>query len=107
MAKNALQTQNHIKRSLGDHLFNAANITLFVLIALIILFPFFNVFAISLTSNVEYMREPYIIWPREPTLEAYQYIFSTSLIPRSYVLTIFITVTATALSTLITSMLAY
>ena len=30
MAKNALHTQNHIKRSLGDHLFNAANITLFV-----------------------------------------------------------------------------
>ena len=107
MAKNAAVSTHHIKRSVGDHIFNACNITLFVIIAVMIIFPFFNIFAISLTSNVEYMREPFIIWPKEPTLEAYEYIFSTSLIPRSYVLTIGITIAATALSTLVTSMLAY
>ena len=96
-----------IRHSIGDNIFNVFNIVLFVFIAVIILFPFFNIFAISLTSNVEYMREPYILWPKEPTWEAYSYIFSTSLIPRSYVLTIFITFAATTLSTLITSMLAY
>ncbi len=106
MAKHG-KTHNHIRRSLGDHIFNGANIVLFILISLIILFPFFNIFAISVTSNVEYMREPYIIWPKEPTMEAYSYIFSTSLIPRSYILTIGITIAATLLSTLITSMLAY
>ena len=106
MAKHG-KTHNHIRRSLGDHIFNGANIILFILISLIILFPFFNIFAISVTSNVEYMREPYIIWPKEPTMEAYSYIFSTSLIPRSYILTIGITIAATLLSTLITSMLAY
>ena len=100
-------TGNHIRRSAGDHIFNAANILLFILIAIIIIFPFFNIFAISLTSNVEYMREPYILWPKEPTFQAYTYIFSTSLIPRSYALTIFITAAATTLSTLVTSMLAY
>ena len=99
--------RNKIKISLGDRIFNVINVLLFIVITLVILFPFFNIFAISLTSNVEYMREPYILWPKEPTLEAYQYIFSTSLIPRSYVLTIFITLSATLLSTLITSMLAY
>ncbi len=98
---------NRIRHSFGDNLFNAFNIVLFVLIAFIIIFPFFNILAISLTSNAEYMREPYILWPKAPTLESYAYIFSTSLIPRSYALTIFITIAATMLSTLVTSMLAY
>ncbi|MBQ8081687.1 MAG: carbohydrate ABC transporter permease [Clostridia bacterium] len=96
-----------IKRSAGDHVFNALNIFLFVLITIIIIFPFFNIVAISLTGNVEYMREPFIIWPKEPTLEAYRYMFGTPLIPRSYGITLLITVSATVLSTLITSMLAY
>ena len=107
MAKNAVHPGMKIRRSVGDHIFNICNILFFILIAIIILFPFFNIFAISLTSNVEYMREPFIIWPKEPTLESYAYIFSTSLIPRSYVLTILITISATLLSTLVTSMLAY
>ena len=107
MAKNAVHPGMKIRRSVGDHIFNICNILFFILISIIILFPFFNIFAISLTSNVEYMREPFIIWPKEPTLESYAYIFSTSLIPRSYVLTILITISATLLSTLVTSMLAY
>ncbi len=105
MAKNAVHPGMKIRRSVGDHIFNICNILFFILISIIILFPFFNIFAISLTSNVEYMREPFIIWPKEPTLESYAYIFSTSLIPRSYVLTILITISATLLSTLVTSML--
>lgn len=98
---------NKIRHSVGDRVFNFFNVLLFVLIAVIIIFPFFNIVAISLTSNVEYMREPFILWPKEPTLEAYRYMFATSLIPRSYGITLLITISATILSTLITSMLAY
>ena len=63
--------RSQIKHSLGDRIFNICNIAFFALIALIIIFPFFNIVSISLTSNVEYMREPFILWPKEPTLEAY------------------------------------
>ena len=77
MAKNPAHTGMKIKHSLGDNIFNVVNIILFIFIAIIILFPFFNIFAISLTSNVEYMREPYIVWPKEPTLQASPYMFST------------------------------
>ena len=107
MEQSLHQKPTKIKRSLGDHIFNACNILFFALIVIIILFPFFNIVAISLTSNVEYMREPYIIFPAEPTLEAYRYMFGTSLIPRSYMITILITISATLVSTLVTSMLAY
>ena len=50
-----------IKHSVGDRVFNVCNIVFFALIGLIIIFPFFNIVAISLTSNVDYMREPFIL----------------------------------------------
>lgn len=99
--------KNKIKLTIGERLFDIFNVVLFLAIAAAIIFPFFNVLAISLTSNAEYMREPYIIFPSAPTFEAYSYMFGTPTIPRSYAVTFFITVTGTFLSTLVTSMLAY
>lgn len=99
--------RNRIKESFGSKLFDVCNVVFFILCALLIIFPFFNILAISVTSNTEFMREPFIIWPKEPTLEAYRYLFSTPLIPRAYAITLIITVSGTLLSTLITSMLAY
>ena len=99
--------RNKIKRSPIDFVFDTCNNILFLIIALVIIFPFFNIVAISLTGNVEYMASPYIIFPKNPTLEAYSYMFSTPLIPRAYGVTLIITVSGTILSTLVTSMLAY
>lgn len=101
------KNKNKIKLSLGDRIFDFLNVTFFLLVAVVILFPFWNIVAISLTGNAEYMREPFILFPKEPTLEAYKYMFSTPLIPRSIGVTLLITVTGTFLSTLVTSMLAY
>ncbi|MDO5144639.1 MAG: carbohydrate ABC transporter permease [bacterium] len=103
----ALTKKNRIRQSLGSRIFDVANIIFFILCMLVIIFPFFNILAISLTSNAEYMREPFIIWPKEVTFEAYKYLFSTPLIPRAYGITLIITVSGTLISTLVTSMLAY
>ncbi len=98
---------NKIKLPLSERIFDFCNIVFFLLVAAIMLLPFWNVFAISLTGNAEYMREAFILFPKEPTLEAYNYLFSTPLIPRAYVVTFTITITGTFLSTLVTSMLAF
>ena len=98
---------NKIKKTAGEIIFDSLNVLFFVLCMLIMLFPFFNMIAISLTSNGEFMGRPYIIFPRAPTLEAYRYMFSTALIPRAYMVTLTITLAGTFLSTLVTSMLAY
>ena len=98
---------NRIKQSLGSRIFDVCNVVFFILCALLIIFPFFNMLAISLTGNTEFMREAYIIWPKEPTFEAYSYLFSTPLIPRAYGVTLIITVSGTLIATLVTSMLAY
>ena len=99
--------KNKIREPFGSRLFDLLNILFFIICALLIIFPFFNILAISLTSNAEYMREPFIIWPKEPTTQAYDYLFSTPLIPRAFGVTMIVTVCGTALSTLVTSMLAY
>ena len=83
--------KNKIRLTIGERLFDFLNVALFILIAIAIIFPFFNIFAISLTSNAEYMREPFIIFPKEPTLEAYSYMFGTPTIPRAYAVTLLIT----------------
>ncbi len=98
---------NRIKRTAGEWVFDIFNVTLFVIIALIMLLPFWNVIAISLTGNAEFMRRPFIIFPEAPTLEAYKYIFGSPLFPRAYGITFLVTVCGTALSVLVTSMLAY
>lgn len=92
---------------MGSRIFDVFNICLFILLAIVILFPFWNIIAISLTGNAEYMASSFILFPKKPTLEAYKYIFSTALFIRAFGVTFLITITGTALSVLVTSMLAY
>ena len=64
---------NAIKQSMGSRIFDVFNICLFILLAIVILFPFWNIIAISLTGNAEYMASSFILFPKKPTLEAYKY----------------------------------
>ena len=99
---------NAIKQSMGSRIFDVFNICLFILLAIVILFPFWNIVAdVPATGNAEYMASSFILFPKKPTLEAYKYIFSTALFIRAFGVTFLITITGTALSVLVTSMLAY
>ena len=102
-----VKRKRRVRRSPGERLFDALNVTFFIIVAVIMIFPFWNVISISLTSNAEFMSKPFILFPEHPTLEAYKYIFSTPLFPRAYGITFIITLSGTFLSTLVTSMLAY
>lgn len=102
-----VKRKKKVRRSFGEKLFDVLNVTFFIIIAVIMIFPFWNVISISLTSNAEFMSKPFILFPEQPTLEAYKYIFSTPLFPRAYGVTFIITLSGTLLSTLVTSMLAY
>lgn len=98
---------NRIKHSIGDRAFDTLNVFFFILCGLAMILPFWNVIVLSLTSLGEFMGSPFILFPKAPTLQAYEYVFATPLIPRAYLMTVIITVTATVISVLITSMLAY
>ena len=98
---------NRIKHSLGKRVFDSANVIFFILCGLLMVLPFWNVIVLSITSLGEFMGSPFILFPKEPTMQAYQYVFATPLIPRAYLMTIIITISATIISVLVTSMLAY
>lgn len=98
---------NKIKTSAGERLFDTLNVIFFVLCGLAMILPFWNVIVISFTTLGEFMGSPFILFPKEPTLQAYQYVFSTPLIPRAYSVTIIVTIAGTFISVLVTSMLAY
>lgn len=98
---------NKIKRSLGDKIFDTSNIIFFILLALIMLIPFWNVIIISITGLGEFMNKPFILFPEKPTIQAYQYVFATPLLPRSFMVTLYITLMSTTLSVLVTACLAY
>lgn len=81
---------------------------LFAILAAACIIPFIFVTIISFT-NEEYLKlNGYTFFPKELSLDAYKYIFSSgSTILRSYGITIIVTIAGTVLGLLIMSMYAY
>ena len=74
---------------------------------LCILVPFLNVIAISFTSYKEYMQSEWVIWPKEPTLAAYQELFKDNRILVGYKTTLCSLLVGLPLNLLLCSTLAY
>jgi putative aldouronate transport system permease protein len=73
------------------------------------LLPFWMLIASSLSSEASLVKYGYGFWPKEWSLYAYKWLFSTNgaKVMRAYGITFFITIAGTGLSLLITPMLAY
>jgi putative aldouronate transport system permease protein len=52
--------------------------------AVIIIFPFFNVIALSFVTEIEYLKTPYLFFPKKPTLENYIKVFGDNRILIGY-----------------------
>ena len=74
---------------------------------LCILIPFFNVIAISFTSYKEYMQSTWVIWPKEPTLSAYQELFKDNRILIGYKTTLCYLLVGIPLNLILCSTMAY
>ena len=66
------------KRSMGDRIFDAIVYAILVVVFLIVFFPLMYVVSTSFASARELALNKFLIFPKHPTLEVYQYIFSTS-----------------------------
>ncbi|MBW7454147.1 carbohydrate ABC transporter permease [Paenibacillus sepulcri] len=97
-----------MKRSIGDRLFDSANILVLAVISIIMLFPLYYVFAVSFTDPAEYIRKQgYVLFPEKWTLDSYQYLLSTSSFQNATLVSGFLAVVGTALSLVVTAALAY
>ena len=63
-------------RSASDRLFDACNVVLMTLVAIVTVYPFLNVLAISLNESLDTVRGGIYLWPRKFTLANYETIFS-------------------------------
>lgn len=81
--------------------------TFFVLIAFIMLYPFWIVLTGSLMPYNEYTMNVWKFWAHNPTLEAYKVFFQQEDFFRPLINSVIYTVGGTALSMLVTTMAAY
>lgn len=95
------------KRSMGDRIFDAIVYAILAVVFLIVFFPLMYVVSTSFASAQELALNKFLIFPKHPTLEVYQYIFSTSTFLRSMIVTIVITVVGTLVNLVMTCLMAY
>lgn len=76
-------------------------------LTLITLLPMLNVLARSLSDGAQVALNPGMIIPRGLTIEAYQYIFDTPVLMRSFGVSVFATVVGTLFNMIVTTMAAY
>lgn len=88
-------------------LFNVLNIIYLTILSVFMFLPFMIIIAVSFSTESSINLYGYQFWPKEFSLEAYQFIFKTGTIARAYMVSIFVTIIGTAIAVLITSMLGY
>lgn len=95
-------------RSASDRVVDWFLYVFLTLIGIVTVFPLYYVVVMSLTPLEEVIRQGgFVVLPSRISFEAYEFIFSSQRIPRAFLVTVFITVSGTALNLLFTTMLAY
>lgn len=77
------------------------------LLALVILYPFYNTILVSLVPQNDYVRSPFMVIPTRITMESYQFVLSSSLLMRSMGTSAVMMVVGTAYNMLLTVLMAY
>lgn len=94
-------------RSRDDKIIAVICYTFVTIFALTIIYPMLNVFSVAFASYADYLRRPWMFYPKEIDLQAFQKVFSSTLIWNSYKNTVIITVSGTLLTLILTTLTAY
>ncbi len=96
------------RMSLGDRIFQLVNMALLILLAVATLFPFLYVVSVSLTPLDALAKYgSFQVIPRVITFDAYEYLWSTKLVPRAFLNSVTITALGTAINLVLTTLMAY
>lgn len=91
----------------GEKLFEAFNMTLMSSFAVLCIYPFIYVLALSLNDGMDAMRGGIFFYPRAFTLENYSKLFEDRRLLGSFVISVFRTVTGASLGALVNALFAY
>src|SRR5438105_1462089 len=84
-----------------------AKATLLVVVAVVMLFPFVYVVAVSFSSAKDVLAGGLILWPKNPSLEAYQAILRGGVVARALVVSVGLAVIGTSVKMIASVALAY
>lgn len=102
-----MTSSNQIKHPAGDRTASILFYGIGIAFALCCLIPFVIALSASFTDELSLARDGYGFFPKEFSTSAYGMLFQTKQIFQSYGVSIFVTVVGTALSLLVTALLAY
>lgn len=80
---------------------------LLLFIAVVMVFPFLNVIATSLTSQDAIASGGFTLWPSNPTLDSYRALLSGGIVMKSLQITVVLTLVGTVVQVAFTTMMAY
>lgn len=93
--------------SLGSRVFDTLNYVFLILFALLTVLPFVYILSSSFSVAEELVKGEFLLFPKKLSLLAYEYIFSTSTLPRSLLNSVYITVVGTLFNMTLTVLMAY
>lgn len=99
--------KNKIKTSTGEKIFTVFNYTFFTLLCLAMLYPFWHVIMLSLSSSEMALQGGIFLWPKQFTGITYRAVFKNPDIYTGYGTTLFVTIIGTVLATFLTATTAY
>lgn len=94
-------------KSFGSVAFDSFNYIFLTLYAVLAIIPLIYVFSASFSTASEIAQKGFVIIPTHPNLGAYKYIFSTSMITNSLLVSTYVTVIGTFINIALTSLTAY
>lgn len=107
MVKREKKKKHKIKTSLFDRILYGFIVVFLILVAAIMIYPFVNVIAVSLSAHTEYIKSPWMIFPKGFTTDAYSIVLKNSSFWRSYFNSVLVLLADTFLSLFVTITFAW
>lgn len=95
------------KESIGSRIFDLVNICIMLLLCVVMLYPFLNVIAVSLSNSEHILRGDITIFPKGFNISGYSYIFRDPFLYSGYVHSIIYAAGSTLFMLTFTSLMAY
>jgi putative aldouronate transport system permease protein len=102
-----LRRRNRIRRSPGEITFDALNALLMLLVAAVMIYPFWYVIVYALNTSQDAASGGLWLWPRKFTLGNILYVVQRPNLQRAYLVTVARTVTGPVLHLIVTGLAAY
>ncbi|MDQ0878084.1 putative aldouronate transport system permease protein [Paenibacillus sp. V4I3] len=93
--------------SVGEKLFDIANYLFLAAVALTMILPVMYIVAGSFASDLEIGSRSFFLIPKDITFDAYKFVFKDNTLPRSLLVSVFITVGGTLVNLFFTFTMAY